>query len=108
MINGQLQDLPATDSLLGAGGAAAWVNTTLTLPNGRGVIEATQNIVDAACLATSTIVLKLAATTSADENEAEGIALLSLVANPNIGSFDISATFADLHSGPIMLQYQIN
>jgi hypothetical protein len=80
---------------------------TLTIPNGRGVFEATQDFVDATVLETDKIMFFLAATTSADENEPETLSIESISGQAGTGVVTAKLAFRERTSGPIKLNYMV-
>lgn len=91
-------------------GSVTWNLTTITLPDKGGVFEWKQTIVNALVTPSSTIDIKLAPARDDQflEYDPQFTEISSIVATPNTGSFDVSITFRELHSGPINLQYTVN
>lgn len=109
LVEGELSELPTTDTLQGVGGGSlVWISATLNLAAGRGVFEHYQTITDAAVLPASVIQIKLSPVSANDENDPELLGLEEIVATPGTGQFDVVATFTELHSGPIKVQYQVS
>jgi hypothetical protein len=86
----------------------SWTAQNLNLGNGIGVTDFEAVVVDAACTVSSVIELQFAPTLDTDENEPEFLNVWTMIAKPASGSFALSVSFADRHSGPLKLQYRIN
>lgn len=89
-------------------GGAAWTSVTANVPSGAGVFDYEQTVTDAAVSGTSKIILMLDPSADSDENEPEFIDLINMAAFPGAGSFTLSMTFREPHSGPIKIFYQVN
>lgn len=90
------------------GGGAAWTAATANLPAGAGVYDFEQTVTAASVTGTSKIALMLDHAADTDENEPEFIDLANMTAFPGTGSFTLSMTFREPHSGPIKFFYQVN
>lgn len=103
-------NLTMTGTTLSASGgsAAVWTSATANLPSGAGVYDYEQTVTDAAVSGTSKIMLSLDPGADTDENEPEFIDLINMTAFPSAGSFTLSMTFREPHSGPIKIFYQVN
>ena len=86
----------------------SWTAQSLNLGNGSGVTDIEAVVVDAACTLSSVIELRFAPTLDTDENEPEFLNVWTMNAKPASGSFALSVSFAERHSGPLKLQYRIN
>ncbi len=89
-----------------AGGA--WTAYQAVLPNGIGVSDFEATVSDAAVSAASVIEIRLTATPDSAENEPEFTNLWAMTAHPATGSFLLTLSFAEHHSGPLNLQYRVN
>ena len=95
---------------MAASGAAltAWTAYVAVLGDGAGVTDFEATVANAGVTGASVIELRLAATGAADENEPEFTWATAMTARPASGSFALSLSFAERHSGPLNLQYRIN
>lgn len=100
----------ATTAFVAASGAAltAWTAYVAVLGDGAGVTDFEATVANAGVTGASVIELRLAATGAADENEPEFTWATAMTARPASGSFALSLSFAERHSGPLNLQYRIN
>lgn len=101
--------LRADGTWAAAGGALPpWTAYVAALGDGSGVTEFEATVTDAGVTGASVIELRIAATGAADENEPEFTWATAMIARPASGSFALSLSFAERHSGPLNLQYRIN
>jgi hypothetical protein len=107
-ITGTLSSQGDLQAALDAKLGAIWTPYTAALGNGTGVTDFEATVVDAGVSGASVIELRLAATSDTDENEPEFTGAVQMIARPAAGSFVLSLTFAECHSGPLNLQYRIN
>lgn len=99
----------ATGATGPAGSSSPWSATTITVPGTRnGRWEHRETIAAVGVTASNVINLKLAPALDTDENDPEMLDFVTLVAIPGTDSFDVLATFSQLQSGIIKLQYQVN
>jgi hypothetical protein len=90
------------------GGGTLSGTATITLPNGRGVLEWTEAVAVAGIAPTDTVIAFFAAGLDSDENNAE---TLDPNGNPfalaGTGELTITATFREPTSGPIKIIWKV-
>ena len=92
-----------------AGGALPpWTAYVAALGDGIGVTDFEATVTASGVTSASVIELRLASTLDSDENEPEFSNLWEMTTHPAAGSFILTLSFAERHSGPLNLQYRIN
>jgi hypothetical protein len=89
------------------GSGAAWVAASLTVSDGKGAFEVSTTVASVGVTPASVILTKLAPALDTDENDPELLSLDTLIAVPGTDQFTLLATFRELTSGIIKIQYQI-
>lgn len=106
LVAGQVQELPAVDSLPGAGGSAAIFSAVVNIPYD-SIFYATVQIVDAAITAASKIVATLAGGADTAENEADDISDWKLSATPGAGVINFNFFCPGVFGGPVAVNYLV-
>jgi hypothetical protein len=90
-----------------AGGGSLSGTATITLPYQSGALEWTETVAAPGVLATNTILALLAPGSDADENNADLIDLITLVARPELDSITFTLTVSSPASGPILINWKV-
>lgn len=88
-------------------GKAITKSATISIPNGRGVLQHRATVTDAAIALTSKVMVSLAGGSDADENDAETLDIMGLSAIPADGSMVVIMAFGTRTAGPVKIHYTI-
>lgn len=106
IVAGQVQELPAVDSLPGGGGSATINSTVVNIPYGSQFFASVQ-VTDAAISAASKLVASLAGGADTAENEADDIADWQLTATPGAGVINFNFFCPGVFGGPVTANYLV-
>lgn len=90
-----------------AGGATLSGQSTITLPDGAGVLEWTEQVAAAGVLAANTLLCQLAAGADADQNTADMIDLVTLGAVTALNAITFTLTLSTPLSGPVLVNWKV-
>lgn len=89
----------------GGGGSGIGGVLSVALPAGRGVVEWTETVTALGVTPSHRIILSLAPTNDESENEPTMLSVASLTGTPLTDQIQVDASFTELTSGPISLNW---
>lgn len=90
-----------------AGGATLSGQSTITIPNGAGQLEWTEQVAAAGVLAINTLLCHLAPGADANENTADMIDLVTLSAVAALDTITFTITLSTPLSGPVLINWKV-
>ena len=94
-------------SAFAAGAATASGAATITLPQGSGTLEWTEQVAAAGITADQVIFCQLAPGADANENTADMIDLITLVAVAGVDTITFTLTLSSPLSGPVLINWKV-